>query len=267
MITRVPVFRSVSVAAFGHELPLVLARVPAGFPSPAEHYSEESLDIGRYLVKRPKTTFFMRVEGDSMINAGIHPGDLLVIDQAVTAYDKSIVVARIGEDFCVKELRFIKGKCWLFSANPDYPPIEITEGDDAEIWGIATDRFRKEEPQYSPSTTLNVAPKSDSTLEMTALAIKGLEKIFRAGFKIRKAGVTLNALDLADRTTRRLWDDAGYENHRRLMQAMDSINQKYGRDTMRCGLYPSSGIWETRFAMKSPAYTTKWADVCRVGAG
>jgi DNA polymerase V len=138
MGTRVPVFRSVSVAAFGHELPLALARVPAGFPSPAEHYSEDSLDIGRYLVKRPKTTFFMRVEGDSMVNAGINPGDLLVIDRAVTAYDTSIVVARIGEDFCVKELRFIKGKCWLFSANPDYQPIEITEGDDAEVWGVVT---------------------------------------------------------------------------------------------------------------------------------
>jgi DNA polymerase V len=138
MRTRVPFFRSVSVAAFDRELPLILTRVPAGFPSPAQDYLEESLDIGRYLVKRPATTFFMRVEGDSMINAGIHPGDLLVIDRAVTAYDKSIVVARIGEDFCVKELRFIKGKCWLCSANPEYQPIEITEGDDAEIWGVVT---------------------------------------------------------------------------------------------------------------------------------
>jgi DNA polymerase V len=132
---------------------------------------------------------------------------------------------------------------------------------------IATDRFRKEESQYSPSTTLNVAPKSDSTLELSGLAMKGLEKIFRAGFKIRKAGVTLSALELTDRTTRRLWDDARYENQRRLMQAMDSINQKYGRNTVRCGLYPSAGIWETRFALRSPAYTTKWADVCRAAAG
>jgi DNA polymerase V len=96
--------------------------------------------------------------------------------------------------------------------------------------------------------------------------MKGLEKIFRAGFKIRKAGIRLSALDLADRTTGRLWDDAGYENHRRLMQAMGSINQKYGRDTVRCGLYPSAGIWETRFALRSPAYTTKWADVCSAKA-
>jgi DNA polymerase V len=138
MSTRASVFRSVSVAAFGHELPLVFARVPAGFPSPAEHYLEEALDIGRYLVKRPSTTFFMRCEGDSMIGAGINDGDLLVIDRAEPAYDKSIVVTRIGEEFTVKQLRLISGRCWLYPANSSYQPIEITDGDDAEVWGVVT---------------------------------------------------------------------------------------------------------------------------------
>jgi DNA polymerase V len=138
MSTRVPVFRSVSVATFDHELPLVFARVPAGFPSPAEHYLEESLDIGRYLVKRPSTTFFMRCEGDSMIGVGINDGDLLVIDRAEPAYDKSIVVARIEEEFCVKQLCLIKGQCWLYPANQNYQPIQITEADDAEVWGVVT---------------------------------------------------------------------------------------------------------------------------------
>jgi DNA polymerase V len=138
MKTRVPVFRSISVAAFDRELPLVLARVPAGFPSPAQDYLEESLDIGRYLVKRPATTFFMRVDGDSMINAGINDGDLLVIDRAETAIDRSIVVARIGEEFIVKQLRLIKGRCWLYAANSRYEPIEITDNEEAEIWGVVT---------------------------------------------------------------------------------------------------------------------------------
>lgn len=125
-------------AGIGYELPLILARVPAGFPSPAEDYLEESLDIGRYLVKRPKTTFFMRVEGDSMICAGINDGDLIVIDRAEPARDKSIVVARVNDEFCVKQLRIIKGKVWLYPANPDYQPVEIGEGDDAEVWGVVT---------------------------------------------------------------------------------------------------------------------------------
>jgi DNA polymerase V len=132
---------------------------------------------------------------------------------------------------------------------------------------ISTDRFKKDDPQYSNSAALTVAPKSDSTLELTALALKGLERIFRPGFLIRKAGVMLGGLEFADRVARRLWDDDRNEGHRRLMQAVDAINQKYGRDTVRCGLFPASGIWETRFEMRSPRYTTRWDDVCRAAAG
>jgi DNA polymerase V len=120
------------------ELPLILARVPAGFPSPAEDYLEEGLDIARYLVRRPKTTFFMRVEGDSMIGAGINDGDLLVIDRAESARDKSIVVVRVNDEFCVKQLRILKGRYWLYPANERYQPVEITGGDDAEVWGVVT---------------------------------------------------------------------------------------------------------------------------------
>jgi DNA polymerase V len=138
MSTRVPRLLSASVDSCSDELPLALARIPAGFPSPAEDYLEQSLDIARYLVKRPKTTFFMRVEGDSMIGAGINDGDLLVIDRAETARDKSIVVARTGEEFCVKQLRVIQGRYWLYPANSKYQPIEIGDGDDAEVWGVVT---------------------------------------------------------------------------------------------------------------------------------
>jgi DNA polymerase V len=129
---------------------------------------------------------------------------------------------------------------------------------------ISTDRFKKDEPQYSPSTTLNVAPKSDDTLELMHLAMKGLAKVFRQGFKIRKAGVLLGSLELAIRIAGRLWDDDRYERRRQLMQAVDSINSRLGRDTVQCGIYPSEGIWETRFEMRSPRYTTKWDDICRI---
>ena len=120
------------------ELPFSTARVPAGFPSPAEDYLEASLDIAGYLVKRPRATFFMRVVGDSMIGDGIHDGDLLVIDRAETVKDGRIVVARLDGEFTVKRFRFIDGRPWLYSANERYEPIEITEDTDFEIWGCVT---------------------------------------------------------------------------------------------------------------------------------
>jgi len=127
-----------AICAEGLSLPSALFRVPAGFPSPAEDYLEHSLDLGAYLVRHPKATFFMRCEGASMTGAGINDGDLLVIDRAEQARDKSIVVARINEDFCVKRLRLIDGKVWLYPENPEFEPIEIYEGDDAEVWGVVT---------------------------------------------------------------------------------------------------------------------------------
>jgi len=118
------------------ELPFIAALVPAGFPSPAEDYLENALDLGAYLVSNPKTTFFMRCVGESMVGAGINDGDLLVIDRAVTARDKSIVVVRINEEFCVKRLRIIGGAYWLYPENPNFQPIQILEGDDVEVWGV-----------------------------------------------------------------------------------------------------------------------------------
>lgn len=103
-----------------------------------EEYLQESLDIGKYLVKKPKTTFFMRVVGESTINAGINSGDLLVIDRAEQARDKSVVVARIGSEFTVKQLRIEAGKYWLYPANDNYDAIEINEGEDFEIFGVVT---------------------------------------------------------------------------------------------------------------------------------
>jgi len=122
---------------------------------------------------------------------------------------------------------------------------------------VHTDRF-KDVPQYANSARLSVAPKSDSTLELLPLALKGLNTVYREGFQIRKAGVILNDLELADRAPRRLWDTAVYELHKRLMAAVDALNARFGKDSVRCGLFPSSDAWRTRFERRSPAYTSDW---------
>jgi len=122
---------------------------------------------------------------------------------------------------------------------------------------VTTDRF-KDVPQYAASRSLAVAPKSDSTLELLPLALEGLNRIYREGFQIRKAGVILNDLELADSAPRRLWDVARYEIHKRLMATVDLLNAKWGKDAVRCGFFPNSGAWRTRFERRSSAYTTDW---------
>jgi DNA polymerase V len=123
-----------------------------------------------------------------------------------------------------------------------------------------TDRF-KDVPQYAASRALTVAPKSDSTLELLPLALRGLDRIYRPCFQIRKAGVLLNDLELADSAPRRLWDAALYELHKRLMAAVDSLNAKWGKDAVRLGVFPNSGAWRTRFGSRSPHYTTAWRQI------
>jgi len=130
---------------------------------------------------------------------------------------------------------------------------------------IETDRF-KPGPQYSNSVTLNVAPKSDNTWELRELAFSGLARIYRPEYDYRRAGVTLGGLELADLVAKRLWEDEWYERQRRLMAAVDRLNGKYGRDTVRCGLFHTEGPWRTRFAKRSPRYTTRWSEICEVVA-
>jgi len=130
---------------------------------------------------------------------------------------------------------------------------------------IETDRFRPV-AQCAPSVTLNVAPKSDNTWELRELAFNGLARIYRPGYDYRRAGVTLGALELADLVAKRLWADEWYERQRRLMAAVDLVNAKYGRDTVRCGIFPTDGQWRTRFAKRSPRYTTRWSEICEARA-
>jgi len=115
--------------------PLIGWRVPAGFPSPAQDYVEGRIDLNRDLVKHPLATFYIRVEGDSM-EPRIHEGALLIVDRMAEATEGSIVIVRIGTDFMVKKLHLEQdGQIWLLSENEAYPPIQITEGMDFEVWG------------------------------------------------------------------------------------------------------------------------------------
>jgi DNA polymerase V len=112
-----------------------MTSVSAGFPSPAESYIEGHLDLNRYLIKHPVATFYVRVSGDSMAGAGIQPGSILVVDRAVEADDGDIVIARIGDELCVKRLRVRSGRVWLMPENDKYQPIEVIESMDFEVWG------------------------------------------------------------------------------------------------------------------------------------
>ncbi|HEX6185552.1 MAG TPA: translesion error-prone DNA polymerase V autoproteolytic subunit [Pyrinomonadaceae bacterium] len=115
--------------------PLFMTSVSAGFPSPAESYIEGRLDLNRYLIKHPVATFYVRVSGDSMTGAGIHPGSILVVDRAVEAEDGDIVIARINDELCVKRLRVRHGRIWLMPENDRFQPIEVIETMDFEVWG------------------------------------------------------------------------------------------------------------------------------------
>lgn len=117
---------------------LFLVPVAAGFPSPAEDYIEGRLDLNQHLIRHPAATFFVRVTGDSMIDAGIHPGDILIVDRSLEPQDKKVVIAVINGELTVKRIRMQKGKAWLVPENGKYPRIEIREDMEFTVWGVVT---------------------------------------------------------------------------------------------------------------------------------
>ena len=121
-----------------HGLPLFLARVSAGFPSPADDYLEDRLDLNRHLVKHPAATFFVRASGDSMIGAGIHSGDILVVDRSLEPGNNNVVIAVINGELTVKRIMKTGGKLLLVPDNSRYRPIEIRDGMEFEVWGVVT---------------------------------------------------------------------------------------------------------------------------------
>lgn len=112
--------------------------VSAGFPSPAEDYIEGKLDLNLHLIKNPAATFYVRVSGDSMTGAGIHSGDLLVVDRSLDPVSGRIVIAVLNGELTVKRLGFEGDRPILNAENANYPPIKITEPQELCIWGVAT---------------------------------------------------------------------------------------------------------------------------------
>ncbi len=129
---------SVHTIEKGVGLPLAGSFVAAGFPSPADDYVEKSLDLNEYLVRNAAATFFVRVSGDSMIGAGIHHGDILIVDRSLEADSGRVVIAVIDGEMLVKRLRRIRGVPILFAENAGEPPIRITHEREFSIWGVVT---------------------------------------------------------------------------------------------------------------------------------
>lgn len=119
-------------------LPLFLDTIAAGFPSPAEDLVELSLDLNKLMIQHPAATFFVKVEGRSMIEAGIQSGDILVVDRAIEAVEGKIVVAVINGEFTVKRLVKKEGRCFLVPENSKFSPVEITSEMDFKVWGVVT---------------------------------------------------------------------------------------------------------------------------------
>ena len=118
--------------------PIFMATVPAGFPSPAADYEEGKLDLNRHLIRNPAATFFVRVTGDSMLKAGIHSGDLLVVDRSIEPRDKSVVIAVVNGELTVKRIRIRRNKVTLVAENDAYRSQEIDEKMEFEVWGVVT---------------------------------------------------------------------------------------------------------------------------------
>jgi DNA polymerase V len=142
MITKAKTIHTPDLAGSGQQV-LFDAAVPAGFPSPAADYEQDALDLNKYLVSNPAATFFVRVAGDSMIGAGIHAGDLLVVDRSLEPRDKRVVIAVLNGELTVKRIRIKTGKIMLEPENPDYAPREITPDTDFEVWGVVTSVIHK----------------------------------------------------------------------------------------------------------------------------
>ena len=118
------------------KLPLAGSPVSAGFPSPAEDYIEMALDLNKELIKHPAATFYARVKGSSMIDAGIADGDLLIIDKALEPKDGDIAVCFIDGEFTLKRLALKEDGIYLMPANAEFKPIRITEENDFLVWGM-----------------------------------------------------------------------------------------------------------------------------------
>lgn len=125
------------------ELPMAASGVAAGFPSPADDAPVHSLDLNRLVVRNPSSTFFVRVAGDSMRDAGIDDGDLLAVDKSLEAEDGTIAVCFLDGEFTLKRVRIERGRLLLIPANARYRPIEVSPEEEFAVWGVVTFVIKK----------------------------------------------------------------------------------------------------------------------------
>ena len=118
------------------KIPLLNDSVSAGFPSPADDYTEENIDLNEHLISNPFSTFFLRVKGDSMINAGIKDKDLIIVDKSLIAKPGNIVIAMIDGEFTMKRLSIKNDELYLKAENHNYPDFKFKNHIDVQIWGV-----------------------------------------------------------------------------------------------------------------------------------
>ena len=118
------------------KIPLLNDSVSAGFPSPADDYTEENIDLNEHLISNPFSTFFLRVKGDSMTNSGIKDKDLIIVDKSLIAKPGNIVIAMIDGEFTIKRLSIKNDELYLKSENHNYPDFSFKNHIDVQIWGV-----------------------------------------------------------------------------------------------------------------------------------
>lgn len=119
-------------------LPLYMVAVSAGLPSVADDYIEAQIDLNQHLIRNPTATFLVRATGESMIGAGIHSGDVLVVDRSLEPAQNKIVIAVLNGELTVKRIRYESKRVYLMPENPDYPAIAVNEGMELMVWGVVT---------------------------------------------------------------------------------------------------------------------------------
>lgn len=124
-------------------LPYADGGIQAGFPSPAQDYITESIDLNNEIVKHPAATFYGRVSGDSMIEEGIEEGDLLVIDRSLEPEEDDLVVCCVDGEFTLKRIRIEPGRIWLIPSNETFDPIMVTPENQFIIWGVVTHTIKR----------------------------------------------------------------------------------------------------------------------------
>ncbi|WP_428224116.1 LexA family protein [Flavobacterium sp.] len=124
-------------------IPFIPDGVSAGFPSPAADFNENTIDLNKELCENPLATFYIKVKGNSMMDAGIHDGDILVVDKSIEARDNKIAVCFIDGEFTVKRIKIEEDCLHLVAENPSYPPIKVTTENQFMVWGIVTYTIKK----------------------------------------------------------------------------------------------------------------------------